>query len=95
VDTNVICLFLKFVRQAYCLNFDKRNATSLYSNPHNFTPLSPTIFLNSISPPFLQHTIYNNNNVRKVRCTLVQALRLCTDRTVHRGSRGIAVLYRH
>jgi hypothetical protein len=27
----------------------------------------------------------------KVKCTLVQALRLCTGRTAHRGSRGIAV----
>ena len=26
-----------------------------------------------------------------VKCTLVQALRLCTGRTVHRGSRGIAL----
>ena len=25
------------------------------------------------------------------KCTLVQALRLCTDRTAHRGSRGIAL----
>jgi hypothetical protein len=32
------------------------------------------------------------NNVRKVKCTLVQALSLCTGRTAHRGSRGIAVL---
>jgi len=31
----------------------------------------------------------------KVKCALVQALRLCTGRTAHRGSRGIAVLYRH
>ena len=31
----------------------------------------------------------------KVNFTLVQALRLCTGRTAHRGSRGIAVLYRH
>jgi hypothetical protein len=30
----------------------------------------------------------------KVKCTLVQALRLCTVRTAHRGSRGIALLYR-
>jgi len=29
----------------------------------------------------------------KVKCTLVQALRLCTDRTAHRGSRGIALLF--
>ena len=27
----------------------------------------------------------------KVKCTLVQALRLCTARTAHRGSRGIAL----
>jgi len=30
---------------------------------------------------------------QKVKCTLVQALRLCTDRTAHRGSRGIALLF--
>jgi len=29
----------------------------------------------------------------KVKVTLVQALRLCTGRTVHRGSRGIALLF--
>ena len=29
----------------------------------------------------------------KVKCTVVQALRLCTGRTVHRGSRGIALLF--
>ena len=29
--------------------------------------------------------------VKKVKCTLVQALRLCTCRTAHRGSRGIAL----
>jgi len=28
-----------------------------------------------------------------VKCTLVQALRLCTDRTAHTGSRGIALLF--
>ena len=30
---------------------------------------------------------------QKVKCSIVQALRLCTGRTAHRGSRGIAVLY--
>ena len=29
----------------------------------------------------------------KVKCTLVQALRLCTGRTAHRMSRGIALLF--
>jgi hypothetical protein len=37
----------------------------------------------------------NGSREHKVKCTLVQALRLCTGRTVHRGSRGIALLYRH
>ena len=43
---------------------------------------------------------YNCNNKRpgackgkKVKCTLVLALRLCTGRTAHRGSRGIALLF--
>jgi hypothetical protein len=29
----------------------------------------------------------------KVKCTVVQALRLCTGRTFHKGSRGIALLF--
>ena len=29
----------------------------------------------------------------KIKCTLVQALRLCTGRTAHRRSRGIALLF--
>ena len=31
------------------------------------------------------------SGVYKVKCTLIQALRLCTVRTVHRGNRGIAL----
>jgi hypothetical protein len=31
--------------------------------------------------------------IKKVKCTLVQALRLCTGRTAHRGSRGIALIF--
>ena len=29
----------------------------------------------------------------KVKCTLVQALKLCTGRTDHKGSRGVALLF--
>ena len=32
-------------------------------------------------------------NKVKVKVTLVQALRLCTGRTAHSGSRGIAILF--
>jgi hypothetical protein len=31
--------------------------------------------------------------IKKIKVTLVQALRLCTGRTAHRGSRGIALLF--
>ena len=31
--------------------------------------------------------------VKNVRCTLVQTLRLCTGRTAHRGSTGIGLLF--
>jgi hypothetical protein len=31
--------------------------------------------------------------VIKVKCTLVQALRLCTDHTAQRGSRGIVLTF--
>ena len=34
-----------------------------------------------------------NHLNKKVKVTLVQALRLCTGRTAHRGSRGIALLF--
>jgi len=34
-----------------------------------------------------------NNSKKKVKCTLAQALRLCTGRTAHKGSRGIALLF--
>jgi len=39
-------------------------------------------------------TQQNIHHLRTVffKCTVVQALRLCTDRTAHRGSRGIALL---
>jgi hypothetical protein len=50
----------------------------------------------SVSPYADPHTKPQMVKVKvKVKCTLVQALWLCTGRTVHRGSRGIALLYRH
>jgi len=37
---------------------------------------------------------YNKYNPKgKVKCTLVQALRLCRGRMAHRGSRGITILF--
>ena len=44
----------------------------------------------------LRHCVQNmlldyGNEGKKVKVTLVQALRLCTGRTAHRGCRGIAL----
>jgi hypothetical protein len=41
----------------------------------------------------LQHEFKQNATAVKVKVTLVQALRLCTGRTAHRGRRGIALLF--
>jgi hypothetical protein len=43
----------------------------------------------TLCDPVLCHRIRK----KKVKCTLVQALRLCTGCTAHRGSRGIALLF--
>jgi hypothetical protein len=43
----------------------------------------------------LYYTVWYYTVLWKVKCTLVQALGHCTDRTAHRGGRGIALLYRH
>jgi len=37
--------------------------------------------------------VSNLSDKVKVKCTFVHALRLCTGRTAHRGSRGIALLF--
>jgi hypothetical protein len=42
---------------------------------------------------FAKSTSSEFGKVKKVKVTLVQALRLCTGRTAHRGSRNIAVLF--
>ena len=44
--------------------------------------------------PWSLHTVWPKiqDQQKKVKCILVQALRLCTGRTAHRGSRGIALL---
>jgi len=41
----------------------------------------------------MQRTEYSHMNKVNVKCALVQALRLCTGRTAHRGSRVIALLF--
>jgi hypothetical protein len=42
---------------------------------------------------FLFHLQFEENKYKKVKFTLVQALRLCTGRTAHRGSRGLALTF--
>jgi len=55
--------------------------SKLHYLAHNSSPLVPI--------PGQINLIYS----KKIKCTLVQALRLCTGRTAHRGSRGIALLF--
>jgi hypothetical protein len=62
--------------------------------PLGYKPVQHVTVLNNVGNCYTMVSVimlYYN----KVKCTLVQALRLCTGRTAHRGSRGIALLYRH
>jgi len=45
------------------------------------------------SSSFIPHTPSLLQDKLNVKCTHVQALRLCTGRTAHRGSRGPALLF--
>jgi hypothetical protein len=53
-------------------------------------PLCCNININRYNFHLTQLSIYFTVKV-KIQCILVQALRLCTGRTAHRGSRGIAL----
>jgi hypothetical protein len=54
----------------------------------SFSTMVPR-FRISMPPPSWGY--FMKSDCRKVKCTLVQALRLCTGRMAHRGSRGIAL----
>ena len=57
-----------------------------------FEPLNNTC--NSVSTSQRTQSLYRTYiyiYIYIIKCTLVQALRLCTGRTAHRGSRGIAL----
>jgi hypothetical protein len=52
-----------------------------------------TDFSNSLLLPAKNIYIIIIIIIIKVKCTLVQALRLCTGRTAHKGSRDIVLLF--
>jgi len=64
-----------------------------------FSKLWNNKFCYKIAPCWLflliHTTMHGSMNIKfiPIKCTLVQALRLCTGRTAHRGSRGIALLF--
>ena len=70
---------------------------------HDFFPVySPSHFIHSTAKYFRNLLPSNASTLKckvackvkvKVKVTLVQALRLCTGRTAHSGSRGIALLF--
>ena len=68
------------------------------SHAKTHTPNLTFLPTNSVIPQVLSSKIlyknlYKKKIAKKVKVTLVQALRLCTGRTAHKGSRGIALLF--
>jgi hypothetical protein len=83
------CSLFSSVSQGKCRNntLHETKLASLHIAFHSF-------FANN--SPFVRYVISATECVlskESVRCTLVQALRLCTGRTVHRGSRGIPLFF--
>ena len=72
--------------------------TCLYDKIVEYFVNKSSTFKTSNATFFMQLTQNIQSRLRptlkgKVKCTLVQALRLCTGRTAHRGGRGIALLF--
>ena len=68
----------------------------LTSQLHALTSHELTWREDSVSPAVNCHTFsIQRHGKGEVKVTLVQALRLCTGRTAHRGSRGIALLFHY
>ena len=68
-----------------------------YKRPR-FTPIQNTggLSVSCVLMFTVSKNVWDGDNFEvkvKVKCTLVQALRLCTGRMAHRGSRGIALLF--
>ena len=51
------------------------------------------VFSQEVHSSSMNLVLHSESKVKRVKCTLVQTLRLCTGRTAHRGSRGIALLF--
>ena len=87
--TGLLCMLVSLVSVSNIIHVDRPTCLLCwYTVTSVRTVLSGTGFLFMIRFPGL----YNIGKV-KVKCTLVQALRLCKSRTAHRGSRGIAVRF--
>jgi len=85
---NPACLSHKTFRPpVHCVNIYKGSVKVEFLQPKFDEVLKFTVFV-----------LWNwradyRRSILHVKCTLVQALRLCTGRTAHRGSRGIALLF--
>ena len=76
--------------QCESFNWSMKRGTIKCSTP------SPLKYCNVLKVKLFPAEDWRMEKVKsKVKRTLVQALRLCTGTTAYRGSRGIAVLYRH
>jgi len=66
----------------------------LLDEDHSEQKTCPTIAHPNLVQVSFKHIFINLTSfMGKVKCTLAQALRLCTGRTAHRGSRGIDLLF--
>ena len=80
---------LNILNMLYTLRFFFSSKCSLFHNANLFG----SCIIHILYTECAKITRNNNSGAKELKCTLVQALRLCTGRTAHRGSRGVALLF--
>ena len=91
-----------YIISKYICIFNSSCPASLLSNGTEITQKNRLMLVRNTAaikgaPNFFRNVVMDKSSscclkLKQVKCTLVQALRLCTVRTAHRGSRGIALL---
>ena len=80
--------FLGEIRDFFCSKASGTYSMVIVDFSHSLGQPEPIIYPQLILIPWLRFLAKG-----KLKCTLLQTMRLCTGRTAHRGSRGIALLF--
>jgi len=96
LDYTSVCIFESYRMKCVCMSTHEN--ISMPEVFRNCVVEVPSLNLNRSTDYFISASqwiahLRSLRKSKKVKCTLVQALRLCRGRTAHRGSRGVPLLF--